>query len=350
MRLRRLLPTLMLFFMGISAAAAYFIIFRSPSQHVGKETQPSLAAHKVAFILSNDIPSLRTFIDAVAKNCSDQGLNLEIKTFYHHQSTSLLQGQIDEALMAENKVLISIGAMAAQGIHNHLQKRKSKTPHVFACIAAPTALGISKGKHFTQNNSTGVAEDPAGALATFTDALVRLKPTMKKILVFHSNSPSLAEKTAELRSILSTKGIQTESVIASTTAEVRNFAHTKISPAIDAVLLLRDSLMLSNLQEIVKRCRIEHVPCVTSDIQSAVEGAVAAICVEETELIRLTVRALVKILRDKIPARRIPIAYFNSADLYAVYVNRQEIVSQGLNPQNLDRLLVLGEPPLKFVG
>ncbi|MDQ5940372.1 MAG: transporter substrate-binding protein, partial [Candidatus Dependentiae bacterium] len=248
----------------------------------------------------------------------------------------------------QSEAIISIGITSAQGVHTCLNKRKSTIPHIFTCIQDPVILGISEGKYFTGSNSTGIAENTVGALDIFTNALIHLRPDIKKMVVFHSNTPLLAERTAELANLLCKKNIKTESVTTSSATEIREFARTKISSDTDVVLLLRDGNMLNNLQEIAKKCRIEGVSCVTSDSKSVTEGAVAAICVEEKEIAILTAKAITRILKTGISAGSIPITYFNTASLYRIYINRHEMNAQGMNNRDIADLLS-GNPKVEFV-
>ncbi len=299
----------------------------------------SLRTRRVAFMLSDAVSALETLVDTTTKYCALRGLELNVKKFYHYQNNALLKSQIEEAIAWKSEAIISIGITAAQGVHTYLNKRKNTTPHIFTCIPDPVILGISKGKYFTGSNSTGVAENTIGALDVFTNALIHLRPDIKKIVVFHSNTPLLAERTAELAISLSKKNIRTENVITSNAAEIREFTRTKISPETDVVLLLRDGNMLRNLQEIVKKCRSEGVSCITSDSKSVTEGAVAAICVEEEEIALLTAKTMVKVLKSGISAESIPITYFNTASLYRIYIDRHEMKAQGMDHRNIAELL-----------
>lgn len=319
-------------------------------RQLNTQNKPTARGYRISFILSNDVPALQNFITETVKNCEAAGLALVVKKFYHHQDSALLKNQIEEAIMWKSDVLVSIGAIAAQGIKSCLSKRQSPLPHIFTCVPDPLTIGISKGKYFTGDNSTGIAENSAGALEVFANTLATIKPNIKKVAVFHSKAPLLAEKTEELRLMLLKKGIETESITASTAEEVHEFVHAKISPAVDLVLLLRDGVILGHLQKILRKCRMERVPCIASDPQSAVEGAAAAISVEEKELTKLAAKMIIKVLKGKKSAGSIPIAHFSSAELYKLYVNRRELRAQGMNMKSLAKFFVSGQPQVQFIG
>ena len=310
---------------------------------------PTPPKHRLSFHLPADIAALQVLINAAIQFCETKGVHLDVKKFYHNQDTALLKGQVEESLAWEAEAIITIGNMSAQNTHAVLTKRESKTPHLFACVADPRVLGISTDQYYTGTTSTGIAEDSSGANDAFIRSVRHVRPDAKKALVFYSNaSPTLPSIAAGVMDALEKNNIKTEGVLARNLEELAQLTQSRINRDIDVVVILRDALIVSGLQAVIKACRIHGVTAFASDSNSVRNGAVAGCCIEEGEIGLLLGELIIKVIADKVSAQEIPVTYFNTALLCHTYINPFEMNAQGLHGRGIYDLMK-GELKLEFV-
>ncbi|MDQ5890699.1 MAG: putative tryptophan/tyrosine transport system substrate-binding protein [Candidatus Dependentiae bacterium] len=303
-------------------------------------------AHRISFHLAADVPALQELMTAAVDFCKAQGVNLEVKKFYHHQDLSLLKGQIEESIAWESKAIITIGNVSAQNAHTLLTKRDCPIPHIFTCVSDPVALGISQEKDRTGTHSTGIAEDASGASETCIRSLLHIRPDAKRVLIFHSTtSPMLKNIATDMIKNLATQKIEAGGIAITKLDEISKFSQAYITRDIDIVVLLRDSLVVSGLQTIVKICRMHGVTCITSDSYSVRNGAAAACCVEEAEIGLLVAELILKIVDQGIAPEALPVTYFNTADLCRICINPYEMGKQGLHNRGIYNLM---KSPIKL--
>jgi len=316
--------------------------------HTNKKGQV-VAAHKISFHLPADVPALQVLINAAISFCQTKGTPLEVKKFYHNQDGTLLKAQVEEALSWDSEAIVTIGNMSAQNTHTILTKRESKIPHLFACVADPRLLGMSDDQYFTKTSSTGIAEDTTGS----NDALIRsvrhVRPDAKRGLIFYSNaSPTLPTIAASVIGALGDAGIATEGILTKNLEELSYMVQMHVNRDVDIVVILRDALVVSGLQTIIKACRLNGVTAFASDSNSVRNGAVAGCCIEEGEIGLMLGELIIKVIQDKVPAQEIPVTYFNTALLCHTYINPYEMNEQGLHDHSVYDLMK-GELKLTFV-
>lgn len=310
---------------------------------------PIAKKHKISFHLAADIAVLQQLMTAAVNLCAARGLQLSVKKFYHNQDLALLKAQIEESIDWGTEAIISIGSLSAQNIHTILTKRNITIPHIFSCIANPVELGISTGKYQTGTSSTGIAEDSTGITDAFFKSFLHVRPDAKKVIILHSlTSPGLRAMIAEMINGFAARSIQAAGVYVSTMDEVARAATNVITRDIDAVIVLRDTLVVSSLQPILKACRAHGTTAFVSDSNSVVNGAVAGCCVEEAELGLLVGEIITKIVLDGTAPEEIPVTYFNTASLCRTYVNQYEMHAQGLHNRKIYDLMA-GENKLEFL-
>lgn len=310
---------------------------------------PAPAGHRLSLHLPADIPALQVLVNAAIHFCETKGVHLDVKKFYHHQDTALLKSQVEESLAWNAQAIITIGNMSAQNAHAVLTKRESATPHLFACVADPRVLGIGNDQYYTGTTSTGIAEDSSGATDAFIKSLRHVRPNAKRALVFYSNaSPTLPSIAAGVMDALKRNNISVAGAVVRNLEELAQVTQARINRDIDVVVILRDALVVSGLQAIIKACRIHGVTAFASDSNSVRNGAVAGCCIEEGEIGLLLGELIIKVVSEKIPVQEIPVTYFNTALLCHTYINPFEMNAQGLHDRGIYDLMK-GELKLEFV-
>lgn len=307
--------------------------------------------HKVAFHLAADVPALRQLIDSAERFCAAHGVTLDGRRLYHNQDFTLLKAQIEESIERGSEVIVTIGNASAQHTHNILVKRdyQEDIPHVFTCVSDPVGLGISKNAEYTGYNSTGISAVENTSNDVFVKSLLHVRPSAKKVLIFYSNtSPHMPHVVATLINLFAQKGVHAAGVITATLDDVQKFAESYITRDIDAVVALRDVVVISGLQAILKACRAHGTTAFVSDSNSVYDGAAAGCCVEEAEIGLMLGELLLKIIEKKEAAAHIPITYFNTALLCRTYINPHEMNAQGLHNRGIYNLMA-GDIKLSFL-
>ncbi len=310
---------------------------------------PLTPQHKISFHLTADVAALQELIHTATELCKARGLNLAVKKFYHYGDLSLLKAQTEESLAWGAEAVISVGGTSAQNIHTLLSKRNAQIPHIFSCVPNPKALGISEGEEYTGTNSTGVAEDPTGLSDAFFKSFMHIRPDAKKIIILHSvTTEAWRTMIADMINGFAERNIQAAGLYASNIEEVARIASTHITRDIDAVIILRDGLVVSALQSILKACRLTGTTTFVSDSHSVKNGAAAGCCVEEADIGLLVGEIIMKVVHDKLPAGQLPITYFNTASLCKTYVNQYEMHAQGMHNRSIYDLM-MSEQKLEFL-
>ena len=305
--------------------------------------------NRLAVFMGVNIPAINEMLQAMVDMCQARGMKLELKKFYFNNDLSLLKGQIEEGIAWEARALITVGSVTAQAAHTTLTKRNSQIPHIFACVTDPVQLGISKEKYVTGTTSTGIAEDDTGILNGFEQSFQHVRPDAQKVLIFYSGTSQKAQSNVtNLIRAFAEKKIQAGSVHTATLEEVSRCAQTFITRDIDAVIVLRDFVVVSALESILKVCRIHGTTVFASDSGSVRNGAVAGCCVDEAELGLLLAEIILKVVHQGLPCNKVPITYFTTSRLYRTHVNQYEMHTQGLHNRSIYTLMS-GEAKLEFL-
>jgi putative ABC transport system substrate-binding protein len=304
---------------------------------------------KLAVFCPAEIAAIDEMLVAAFDLCSAQGMQLDVKKFYYHGDLALLKGQIEESILWQADACISVGCTPAETAHAVLTKRQSKIPHIFACITDPVELGISTSKYVTGTTSTGTAEDPAGILDGFVRSFKHVRPDARTVLIFTSgNGPQNNQDMTNLIEAFNKHSIAARSIHTANIEEVTKCAQAYITRDIDAVIILRDFVVVSALQSIIKACRMHGVTAFASDSGSVTNGAAAGCCVGEAELGLLLGEIILKVVHHKMPCSEVPITYFTTSQLYRTHVNQFEMHQQGLNNRSIYDLMS-GESKLEFL-
>lgn len=312
-------------------------------------TSTAIPPKKMAIITGADIPAIAEMVQAAVDMCEAQGMKFEIKKFFFNNDFALLKNQVEESIAWNADAILSIGSIPAQNIHTILTKREIHIPHIFACVTNPLELGITEEKYVTGTTSTGTAEDPSGITDAFVASFKHVRPDAQKVLIFHSsNTEKAQENLAKYIKSFATQKIQAATVYTETLEEVARCAQAYITRDIDAVIILRDFVVVRGLQSILKHCRINGTTAFASDSGSVRNGAVAGCCVDESELGLLLAEVILKVVHHGIPCNQVPITYFDTARLYRSHINQYEMHTQGLHNRGIYDLMN-GEAKLEFL-
>jgi len=327
----------------VALGAASYVWHHTPTHQVPR--------HKISFHIAADISALKELINAACNYCARHEVILDAKIFYYNNDFNLLKSQVDESLAWGCHTLVSIGNTATQMVHTVLSKRDNNAiAHLFACVSDPVAIGVSKEAYRTGFNSTGLAAGQDQAPETFVKSLLHVTQDPHKILIFYSTAtPAICDLAKQLITLLKNKDVAAHGIVINNPHEVHQYAQTFIDDSVDAVITLRDVIVLNSLQSILKACRAHNVTAFASDSSSIREGAVAGCCIEEAEIGLMLGEVLVKIFKHGQSPRDIPVTYFDTPLLLRTLINPYEMEAQGLGNNGIYSLMATKDIKISFI-
>jgi ABC-type uncharacterized transport system substrate-binding protein len=304
---------------------------------------------RIAVFCPAVVQAIDEMLTAAFELCDAQGIQITIKKFYCHGDLALLKNQIEEGILWEADALITVGDTAAATAHAVLTKRNCSIPHIFSCVSDPIGVGISTNKYNAGPYCTGTAEDPEGILDGFVRSFKHVRPDAQTVLIFTSDSgPRSHQDMTDLIAAFARQNISAKSIHTANAEEVAQCAQSYITSDIDAVIILRDFIVINALQSIIKVCEMHKVTAFASDSGSVLNGAAAGCCIGEAELGLLLGEIILKVIHHSIPCDQIPITYFTTSKLYRTHVNQFEMHKQGLHKRSIYDLMS-GESKLEFL-
>jgi len=237
---------------------------------------------RVALLTPMSHPSLESieagFKETLEAKCPGKYV---ITTYNAQGNKTLMHSEVEDICRKDYALVVTLGSLASHMMQEMSSKHALDLPIVFTCVSDPVGQGIVCSEACPGGYITGVKETIA--LKEEVGVLLTLKPHVKKVLlVMHPMQPGLEEDRKTLKALLSKRDIEL------VTAEVfqTNELLSKISPfmeKVDAVIVLKDNLVVGALDALVKLCCRHHIPLVASDLDSPDRGAAFSYGVYEKE-------------------------------------------------------------------
>ncbi|MBA3237397.1 MAG: ABC transporter substrate-binding protein [Parachlamydiaceae bacterium] len=254
-------------------------------------------------------------------------------TTYNAQGNkTLMRGEVEEIAQKGYSLVFTIGTSSSQMTKEVFSKKALQTPIVFAAVNDPVGFHIVSSEQTPGGSITGVKE-----LLNFNKELelvLNFKPTIKSVLlVYNSMEPGLTKDHEVVKSILKDKRIELITVEIFQTNEMMH----KISPFIeksDAVLVLKDNTVVGGLDVLIKLCNQQHIPLITSDLDSPGRGAAFGYGVYEIDFGIEAAKKALLILEQRISAGNIPVTPVSQ---FTFMVNRNAAEAQGIDSALLEK-------------
>lgn len=248
-------------------------------------------------------------------------------TTYNAQGNkTLMRGELEEIAQKGYPLVFTIGTSSSQMTKEVFAKKGLETPIVFTAVNDPVGFHIVSSEETPGGPVTGVKE-----LLNFNKELelvLRFKPDIKSVLlVYNSMEPGLTKDQEAVKSILKDKGIELITVEIFQTNEMMN----KVSPFIekaDAVLVLKDNTVVGGLDVLIKFCNQQHIPLITSDLDSPDRGAAFGYGVYEIDFGVEAAKKALLILEQQVSAGNIPVTPVSQ---FTFIVNRNAAEAQGID-------------------
>lgn len=189
----------------------------------------------------------------------------------------------NRAVDSDFDAIVTIGTSTTLLIKNLLLKRAGTTPQIFTAVSRPETMGISqqivdqKVPHLT-----GVLEE--NDLGTHIDIVCKMLPTAHRFLLIYcpTGGSSLEEDKKLVEKKLTDRGRSCRAVAIFSPAEIPTKTTEAIKQA-DVVMILKDNIVVSGLDGLLKLCNRFEKPLIASDLDSVDRGALSALGVYEAQ-------------------------------------------------------------------
>jgi putative ABC transport system substrate-binding protein len=246
-------------------------------------------------------------------------------TYNAQGNKTLMRGEIEEIAEKGYPLVFTIGTLASQMTTEVFTKKNMNTPIVFTSVNDPVGCHIVRSEQTPGGHVTGIKE-----LLDFQKELelaLSFKPNIHRILlVWNPMEPSLAKDVQEIDAHLSKKGIKLLTVEIFQTNECM----AKVSPLVaksDAMLVLKDNIVVSGLDTLIKLCNLHRIPLIASDLDSPDRGAALGVGVREVDFGIEGAKKALQILDQRVPAGDIPVTPVSPI---TYKINREAAISQGI--------------------
>jgi len=257
-------------------------------------------------------------------------------TYNAQGNKTLMRGEVEEIAQKGYPLVFTIGTTSSQMTTEIFAKKGLDTPIVFTCVNDPVGFHIVKSEELPGGNVTGVKE-----LLDFQKELeltLQYKPDIQTVLlVLNPMEPGLAKDADEISSILEKKGIKLITVEVFQTNEFM----AKISPLMakaDAMLVLKDNMVVGGLDTLIKLCNQYHIPLMASDLDSPDRGAAFGYGVYEVDFGIEGAKKALQILDHHKKAGNIPVTPVSN---FTFKINSEAAIAQGIEISFLKKMEAL---------
>lgn len=309
------------------------VCFIAFNKNAGKTTNPANItlcknkSYNVAILTPVTHPSLEQmqqgFIDTLKKSNKAE---YTFDVYNANGNRMLMRSQTEEIVNGSYDLVFTVGAQATQLAKEIMIKKQRLKPIVFAAVNDPVRLNIVSSLESSGNHVTGIVESLDYPLQL--KLLTNFKPTIKQVLLVYNPSEGAGFETdkIEIEKILKERGIRLKTVEIYNTNEVYQKTNASISQT-DAVLILKDNMVVCALDSLVKLCARYNVPLMATDLDSVDKGAVFGFGVYECDFGIGAARLAQQIIEAGRKPSQIPCQPLRN---FKFKVNRSQLQKQGI--------------------
>jgi len=255
--------------------------------------KPSKKGFKVAILTPTTHPSL----EEIERGFKEElGEKYHFTTYNAQGSQLLMRSEVREMERKGYDLILTIATQPSIMAYEMFQQAGNTTPMVCAAVDAPEDLGLV--------NVTGVNDSPDFGLEL--DLITEIMPDLKEVLlVYNRSSPHLDADRKQVQKILHEKGIFLRTAEVFQVNELQAKVASQLKTA-DLVMVLKDNVVVSGLDVVVKLCRQRGIPLLSSDLDSFDRGATYSFGVFEVDIGREAARKARLILEEKREIAEIP--------------------------------------------
>jgi putative ABC transport system substrate-binding protein len=261
------------------------------------------------------------FIDSV-KNSNHP--IFEFKIYNANGNRILMKSQIEEMINSAPDLIFTLGASYTHLVKEITKKRNKYIPIVFAGIKDKVAEEIvtQSDKHIT-----GVKVGDLHYKEQI-ELLLTIKQGIKNVLIVYD--PSLEGlKSLKNRFVegFKKKHVLVKSIAVYHTNEITQKVTSHLSEA-DAILTLRDNVVIAGMGNLVKLCNQYGVTLCTSELESVDKGAAIGFGIRQYDAGFEAAKIAKQILLENKQPHQIPITTFNRS--FTLKINSKTMLQQNL--------------------
>ena len=321
------MKTKLIFFISIIALIGSLFLgitfLKKPGQSMISDNKAINSPVKIAILQPVSHPSLEQIKLGFKAYLEEQyHAPIEYKEYNGNGNGTLMRAQAEEAVNSEPTLIFTIATSPAMLI-KELTIRKNKLIPVVCGAAAQEKVMPAHEKitHMTGTDDMVVQEEQLSLLK-------QLKPEAANILLLYDgNSPGLEKSMNDLEKYSTEFGFATKKLPIYALHEISQ----KIAPFIndvDTILVLKDNLLVSGLDILVKRCNQHGITLMASDLDSVDRGAALGFGVSEYEIgIQSAEQALEILTHPNQAVSQIPFKIITNAKLK---INKEAAKLQGI--------------------
>jgi len=262
------------------------------------KTTSAVADYRIALFVPAEHPSMTDILNGFKETMNTSSDKKYVFDEYNaNGNPTLLRAQADEIVQHAYDLVFTVGAQCSQSIFELSKKRQSIMPEVFTAVDDPVAMGIITSLVRPGGMVTGTNDEDD--YKQQIDALLRVKPNVKTILLVYNPAQGRLEKRCEnLEKVLQAKNINLQIVTVAhqneITQKVANFL-----TGVDVLMILTDHTTVAGVDSLISLCGRYGVTLFTSELNSGDKGAALSFGVFQKDYGVLGAQLAKRILIDK---------------------------------------------------
>lgn len=308
-----------------------FIVLKNIISKKQSESDVSKATIKperrIAALIPISHPSLeqisKGFLDTL-KN--DTQFDLEFKLYNANGNRVLMRSLVEDILSKKYDLVFTIATSPTQMMQEVSIKNGIDIPIVFGAASIDPQAGIVDTYGKTRKNVTGVSDDLD--LEVQIDLFKFLKPNLRSVLlVYDASSSGLERYKDRLEKIFLQKQVKFKSAAIYNTMDISQKVPSLINE-IDSIFVLKDNLVVSSLDILLKLCNENGITLMMSDLDSIERGAALAFGVREYDIGVKTAEKALEIMKSGKSPNTIPVSIVEKPH---IKINLDSLKKQNLN-------------------
>lgn len=261
-----------------------------------------LGGEEIVILQSSDNDALNAartgLMDEIAKCCGKYGISFRSA----HGDPQLAMQIATTFAKREPKVIVAIGTLAAQAAHSSARN----VPVIFSAVIDPVGAGLVHSLHNGEDSRiTGVSDffDVTEQLHIFKAAL----PSIATVGIVYNPIEQNAVYSLERVNLAAKElGIEVRALPVADSGEIQHLTR-KLCRGTDAILILPDNMMDSELHSVASAAHALGKPVLSSYIDGVKNGAIIAVGVDMRTIGHATGKVIKKVVVDGEKPGLIPI-------------------------------------------
>ncbi|MCL5436961.1 MAG: hypothetical protein M1549_03750 [Candidatus Dependentiae bacterium] len=250
--------------------------------------------YRIALLSPAIHPSIEKIEKAYQRRLGGAASAYQVTTFNAAGDAQRLNLFAQNIVSGNFDAICTIGTNTTLLINNLRQKRGIKTPQIFAAVPAPQQVGLAENSP----QLAGVVEE--NDIATHLDIVSQLMPRAKHFLLVYcpTSGQVITHEKSLMEHVVKRLGGTFSAVAIFSPSEIPAKTTQFIQRA-DVVVVLKDNVVVTGLDVLLKICNSFGKPVIASDLDSVDRGALSALGVHEEQFGTKAAELTIAILAPK---------------------------------------------------